>query len=157
MPRIRRWQKLTLYRSDNARNFAMINDLFAGTINWTLIHGHFPQFMQLALAIQSGTLAPSAVLEKVNSYSAKNQFALALKELGNAVRTTYLLEWIMDDSLRRQVHKGTTKIERHHKFSKHLAFGAGGPPRCTSEIAGLRELQQRCLRPSLYCSLNRCL
>jgi hypothetical protein len=21
------------------------------------------------------------------------------------------------------VHKGTTKIERHHKFAKHLAFG----------------------------------
>jgi TnpA family transposase len=49
-----------------------------------------------------------------------------LKELGNAVRTTYLLEWIMDESLRRTVHKGTTKIERHHKFAKHLALGAGG-------------------------------
>jgi spermidine/putrescine-binding protein len=23
-------------------------------------------------------------------------------------------------------HKGTTKVERHHKFAKHLAFGAGG-------------------------------
>lgn len=126
MPRIRRWQKLKLYRSDNTDRYSRINDLFAGTINWTLIHGHYPQFMQLALAIQGGTLAPSAVLEKVNSYSTKNQFALALKELGNAVRTTYLLEWIMDDSLRRTVHKGTTKIERHHKFSKHLAFGAGG-------------------------------
>jgi TnpA family transposase len=126
MPRIRRWQKLTLYRSDNAYRYSRINDLFAGTLNWTLIHGHYPKFMQLALAIQSGTLAPSAVLEKVNSYSTKNQFSLALKELGNAVRTTYLLEWIMDDSLRRTVHKGTTKIERHHKFSKHLAFGAGG-------------------------------
>jgi len=126
MPRIRRWQKLKLYRSDNADRYSRINDLFAGTVNWALIHAHYPQFMQLALAIQSGTLAPSAVLEKVNSYSTKNQFALALKELGNAVRTTYLLEWIMDDSLRRTVHKGTTKIERHHKFSKHLAFGAGG-------------------------------
>jgi TnpA family transposase len=51
---------------------------------------------------------------------------MALKELGNAVRTTYLLEWVMDESLRRTVHKGTTKIERHHKFTKHLAFGAGG-------------------------------
>ena len=51
---------------------------------------------------------------------------MALKELGNAVRTTYLLEWVMDESLRRTVHKGTTKIERHHKFAKHLAFGAGG-------------------------------
>lgn len=51
---------------------------------------------------------------------------MALKELGNAVRTTYLLEWVMDESLRLTVHKGTTKVERHHKFAKHLAFGAGG-------------------------------
>jgi TnpA family transposase len=64
-------------------------------------------------------------LAKINSYSTKNRFALALKELGNVIRTTYLLEWIMDE-LRRAVHKGTTKIERHHKFAQHLAFGAGG-------------------------------
>jgi TnpA family transposase len=38
----------------------------------------------------------------------------------------YLLEWITSDSLRRTVHKGTTKIERHHKFAKHLAFGGDG-------------------------------
>ncbi len=42
------------------------------------------------------------------------------------MRTTYLLEWIMSDSLRRTVHKGTTKIERHHKFAKHLGFGGDG-------------------------------
>ncbi len=126
MPRIRRWQSLTLYRSDNTNRYARINSLFSGTVNWALIHEHYPQFMQLALAIQSGTLAPSAVLAKVNSYSTRNRFAMALKELGNAVRTTYLLEWVMDESLRRTVHKGTTKIERHHKFAKHLDFGAGG-------------------------------
>jgi len=126
MPRIRRWHTLNLYRSDNANRYSRINSLFSGTDNWMLIHEHYPLFMQLALAIQSGTIAPSAVLAKVNSYSTKNRFALALKELGNAVRTTYLLEWIMDESLRRTVHKGTTKIERHHKFAKHLAFGAGG-------------------------------
>ena len=126
MPRIRRWQELTLYRSDNANSYTKIDKLFGGTVNWALIREHYPQFMQLALAIQSGALAPSAVLARVNSYSTKNRFALALKELGNAVRTTYLLEWVMDEALRRTVHKGTTKIERHHKFSKHLAFGAGG-------------------------------
>jgi TnpA family transposase len=126
MPRIRRWQELTLYRSDNANSYTKIDTLFGGTVNWALIREHYPQFMQLALAIQSGALAPSAVLARVNSYSTRNRFAHALKELGNAVRTTYLLEWVMDESLRRTVHKGTTKIERHHKFSKHLAFGAGG-------------------------------
>ncbi len=126
MPRIRRWHTLNLYRSDNANRYSRINSIFSGTVNWELIAERYPQFMQLALAIQSGAFAPSAVLVKVNSYSTKNRFALALKELGNAVRTTYLLEWVMDDSLRRTVHKGTTKIERHHKFAKHLAFGAGG-------------------------------
>jgi len=126
MPRIRRWHMLNLYRSDNVTRYSRINSLFSGTVNWALIHEHYPQLMKLALAIQSGTFAPSAVLAKVNSYSTKNRFALALKELGNAVRTTYLLEWIMDESLRRTVHKGTTKVERHHKFAKHLAFGAGG-------------------------------
>ena len=32
----------------------------------------------------------------------------------------------MSDSLRRTVRKGTTKIERHHRFARHLAFGGGG-------------------------------
>jgi TnpA family transposase len=66
-PRIRRWQSLTLYRSDNDNRYSKINSLFSGTVNWALIHEHYPQFMQLALAIQSGTLAPSAVLARGTS------------------------------------------------------------------------------------------
>jgi TnpA family transposase len=126
MPRIRRWHKLAMYRSDTTCRYEHIGGLFTRTVNWHLIRQHYDQFMQLALAIQSGAVAPSAVLSRANSYSTRDQFAWALKELGNAVRTTYLLGWVMDESLRRTVHKGTTKIERHHKFAKHLAFGAGG-------------------------------
>jgi TnpA family transposase len=81
-----------------------------------LIQEHYPQLMQIALAIQSGTLAPSAVLARVNSYNTKNRFSLALKELANAVRTTYLLEWMMDESLRRTVHKGSRNY-------KHTVLG----------------------------------
>jgi len=36
-------------------------------------------------------------------------------ELGRAERTRFMLEWIMDDSMRRAVHKCTTKIERHYR------------------------------------------
>jgi TnpA family transposase len=126
MPRIRRWRKLRLYRADATARYSRIDALFSGVVNWALIQEHYLQFMQLALAIQSGALAPSAVLARVNSYSTRNRFAQALTELGKVVRTTYLLEWIRSDSLRRTVHKGTTKIERHHRFAKHLAFGGAG-------------------------------
>jgi TnpA family transposase len=126
MPRIRRWRKLKLYRVDREHRYRSIDALFSGTVNWALIGEHYELFMQLSFAIQSGTLAPSAVLARINSYSTRNRFALALQELGVAVRTKFLLEWIRDDAVRRTVHKCTTKIERHHRFAKHLCFGGEG-------------------------------
>jgi TnpA family transposase len=126
MPRIRRWRKLKLYRSERGQYASHIDALFSGTVNWSLIREHYPLFLQLSIAIQSGALAPSTLLARINSYSTRNRFALALQELGKAVRTTFLLDWIMDDSMRRAVHKCTTKIERHHQFAKHLAFGEHG-------------------------------
>ena len=124
MPRIRRWRKLKLYRAERESHYRHINELFSGSVNWALIREYYSQFLQLALAIQTGMLAPSTVLARINSYSTRNRFGLALQELGKAVRTQFLLEWIMDDSMRRTVHKCTTKVERHHRFAKHLAFGS---------------------------------
>jgi TnpA family transposase len=126
MPRIRRWRKLNLYRSERSEYYSRRDPLFSGTVNWSLIREHYALFMQLSIAIPSGALAPSAVLARIYSYSTRNRFALALQELGKAVRTTFLLDWIMNDSMRRAVHKCTTKIERHHKFAKYLAFGEHG-------------------------------
>jgi len=115
-----------LYRSERSQYYSRRDPLFSGTVNWSLIREHYDLFMQLSIAIQSAALAPSAVLARINSYSTRNRFALALQELGKAVRTTFLLDWIMNDSMRRAAHKCTTKIERHHKFAKHLAFGEHG-------------------------------
>ena len=69
-------------------------------MNWALIREHYGMLMQLALAIHGGTLAPSAVLARINSFSPRNRFALALQELGVAVRTKFLLTWIRDDAPR---------------------------------------------------------
>jgi hypothetical protein len=30
-------------RSDNANRYSKINSLFSGTVNWALIHEHYPQ------------------------------------------------------------------------------------------------------------------
>ena len=62
MPRIRRWHKLKLYRSDAMRRYQRIGGIFSGTVDWSLIARHYDEFMQLALGIQRGALAPSAVL-----------------------------------------------------------------------------------------------
>jgi len=132
MPRIRGWKKLKLYHPGRGNVFEAIPRLFSGTINWRRIEEHYADFMRLALAIHSGKLAPSAVLARVNSQSSRDPFSLALQELGNAVRTTFLLRWTWDKELRRGVHKGTTKVERSHQFSKYLNFGGEGGLRTNS-------------------------
>ena len=126
MPRIRGWKKLKLYRPGGSEQLDSIEHLFTATINWRRIEEHYPAFMRLALAIHSGKLAPSAVLARINSHSSRDPFSMALQELGHAVRTAFLLRWIRDGHLRRDVHKGTTKVERSHQFTKFLNFGAEG-------------------------------
>jgi TnpA family transposase len=108
------------------QQFESIEHLFSTTVNWQRIEKHYPDFMRLALAIHSGKLAPSAVLARINSRSSRDSFSLALQELGNVVRTTFLLRWTWDEALRREVHKGTTKVERSHQFAKYLNFGSEG-------------------------------
>jgi len=51
---------------------------------------------------------------------------MALQELGHAVRTAFLLRWIRDANLRREVQKGTAKVEGSHQFAKFLNFGTEG-------------------------------
>jgi TnpA family transposase len=126
MPRIRGWKRLKLYRPGGLEELDSIKHLFSATINWRRIEEHYPAFMRLALAIHSGKLAPSAVLARINSHSSRDPFSLALQELGHAVRTAFLLRWTRDANLRREVHKGTTKVERSHQFSKFLNFGSEG-------------------------------
>ncbi len=126
LPRIRRWKTLKLFHPGGEEPLDSIAHLFSGMVNWRRIEEHYLDFMRLALAIHSGKLAPSAVLARVNSQSNRDPFSLALQELGNAVRTTFLLRWIRDKELRRVVHKGTTKVERSHRFSKYLNFGGEG-------------------------------
>ena len=126
LPRIRAWKRLKLYRPSRICQFEAISHLFSATVDWPLIERHYPDLIRLALAIHSGELAPSAVLTRINSQSSRDPFSRALQELGHAVRTRFLLRWTWDEELRHAVHKGTTKVERNHQFSKFLNFGGEG-------------------------------
>jgi TnpA family transposase len=126
LPRIRGWKRLRLYRPGKLDDCESIEHLFSATINWQRIEQHYPDFLRLAVAIHSGKIAPSAILARINSQSTRDPFAMALQELGHAVRTTFLLRWVCDQELRQVVHKATTKVERSHQFAKFLDFGGEG-------------------------------
>ncbi len=79
--------------------------------------------MQVALSIQAGTISSPLLLRRLGSESRKNRLYLAARELGNVVRTVYLLQWIGSLELRHEVTANTNKIESYNGFAKWLDFG----------------------------------
>ena len=123
MPRIRNWQDLGFYRPDNNTVYQHIDSLFKETINWQLIETHFSDLMQVVLSIYTGKISSVSLLRKLGNYSRKNRLYKAFRELGRVIRTIFLLEYISDLKLRKQITAATNKVEAYNGFSKWLFFG----------------------------------
>ncbi|WP_374513805.1 Tn3 family transposase [Niveibacterium sp.] len=123
MPRIRNWKQLVLYRPEKTAKYAHINRLFSDTVNWSLIEQHWRDLMQVALSIHAGRISSATLLRKLGSYSRKNRLYFAAQELGNVIRTGFLLEWIGSRELRQEITANTNKIESYNGFAKWLSFG----------------------------------
>lgn len=126
MPRIRNWKDMTLFRPDKQTSYNNIDDLFTGVINWKRIEDDYQNILQVVLSIRAGKLRPSMILRKLGNYSRKNQLYKAFRELGRVIRTIFLMKYISDKDLRRQITATTNKIESFHNFISWIFFGGQG-------------------------------
>jgi TnpA family transposase len=126
MPRIRNWKKLTFYRADIHDRYEHVDALFTEIIDWDLILTHWQDLMQVAISIQQGHVLPSMLLRKLRHDSNKNRLYRAFREVGRVIRTIFLLRYVAEPQLRRQVNTVTNQIESYNGFSKWLFFGDEG-------------------------------
>lgn len=122
MPRIRDIKSLIFFRPDKTTSFKHIDDLFSDPINWKLIEKHLPDMLRVVLSIKKGKITPSTILRRLGTHSRKNKLYYAFRELGRAVRTIFLLEYIDDLELRRIIFAATNKSEEFNQFSDWTAF-----------------------------------
>ena len=126
MPRIRRMSHQHFYRPDAAVRYQHIDSLFRQSIDWELIKRHLPDMLRVAISIQKGKIDASTVLRRLGSKTRKNRLYFAFRELGRAVRTRFLLRYIIDIELRKIINQATIKCEEFNDFCKWLMFGGEG-------------------------------
>lgn len=126
MPRIKDWKHLHFYRPSADSRYQHIDMLFSAQINWTLIEALLPDMLRVAVSVKLGRLTPSTILRRLGTYSRKNKLYFAFRELGRVVRTIFLLRYISDQGLRRQIQRATNKSEAFNKFAQWVLFGGGG-------------------------------
>jgi TnpA family transposase len=96
MPRIRNWKDLKLSRPNPDAHYTHINELFSDSVDWDLIETHLPDMLRVVLSVTVGMIRPSTLLRKLGTYSRKNKLYQAFRELGNVVRTEFLLHLLGD-------------------------------------------------------------
>lgn len=126
MPRIRNWQDLTLCRPDKQVRYDHIDELFTDVIDWKLIETHLPDMMRVILSIKAGKFTASTILRKLGTYSRKNRLYQAFCELGRAIRTGFLMEYLGSQDLRQTIQGALNKSEAFNGFTKWVGFGNAG-------------------------------
>jgi TnpA family transposase len=130
MPRIRNWKDLNFYRPAATARYQHIDDLFGepgrNVIDWDLIESHYDDLMRVALSIQAGKISSVTLLRRLSTYSRRNNFYKAFREVGRVIRTVQLLRFLSDPQLRARTTAATNKAESYNNFAAWCRFGNGG-------------------------------
>ena len=128
MPRLKAINKQKLYRPDVG-----ISDLFPNLqliltrpINWGLIKQQYDQMVKYATALRLGTAETEAILKRFTRNNLKHPTYLALAELGKAIKTIFLCEYLHSEEIRREIHEGLNVIENWNSANAFIFYGKGG-------------------------------
>ena len=123
MPRIRHLQSLNLYKSSKADKFELLDSLFkSNAVHWNDILDNTDEMFRVAISIREGKIKPSEFLNKLAYCGGRNKLYVAFRELGRALRTTYILKYIANFDLRKEVHAATCNSEEFNEYVNWISF-----------------------------------
>ncbi|HDR7634706.1 TPA: Tn3 family transposase [Bacillus mycoides] len=125
-PRLRDLTDSKLYTLDVMGNFQEIHTLFRGKINAKIIRDNFDDVLRLAHSIREGTVSGSLIMGKLGSYARQNKISMTLREIGRIEKTIFILDYVLNESLRRRVQRGLNKGEAMNALARAIFFGKHG-------------------------------
>ena len=126
IPRIRDLHTKKLYTFAANSRPSNLQGIFGSKIKETLIADNWGDILRIAATMTTGKIAPSQMLRKLASYPRQNDLAVALRELGRVERSIFLIDWMLDEGLRRRAQIGLNKGEAHHALKNALRIGRQG-------------------------------
>ena len=128
MPRLKRLATQRLYRPRKGEPGAYPNlqPVLTRPIDWALIRNQYDQMVRFASALRAGTAETESILRRFTRSNLQHPTYRALSELGRAVKTVFLCEYLREESLRREIHEGLNVIESWNAANSFIFYGKGG-------------------------------
>ncbi len=146
LPRLKRIHEQKLYRPTTGHNDAYPNlqPVLTRAIDWELIRQQYDQMVKYATALRLGTAEADTILRRFNRSFSQHPTHRALAELGKAVKTIFLCQYLHSEALRREINEGLNVVEHWNGANGFIFYGKN------SEIATNRLDEQEVSVLSLH-------
>jgi TnpA family transposase len=128
LPRLKGIASQKLYRPEagNPVDYENLHPILTRVINWDIIGNQYDEMIKYATALRLGTAETEAILQRFTRNNLQHPTYQALSELGRALKTIFLCQYLESEKLRREIHEGLNVIESWNSANTFIHYGKGG-------------------------------
>ena len=119
-------QKLVKVDADDEVPACLAGMVSTQAIDWELIAQQYDQMVKYATALRLGTAEAEQVLRRFTRGGPKHPTYKAIEELGQAVKSVFIAEFMASEDLRREIHEGLQVVENWNSANSDLFYGKAG-------------------------------
>ena len=119
---------MRLYRPEKGESekYANLQPILTRPINWEIIGRQYDELIKFATALRLGVADAESILRRFTKNNVQHPTYKALCELGKALKTMFLCDYLRLESLRREIHEGLQVIENWNSANPFILYGKGG-------------------------------
>lgn len=129
LPRLKHLKEQRLYRPNpkgDREPYPHVQAILTRPIQWELIAAQFDEMIKFATALRLGTADAESMLRRFTRSNVQHPTYKALAELGKALKTIFLCDYLGLESLRREIHEGLQVIENWNSANNFILYDKGG-------------------------------
>ena len=128
LPRLKSIYIQKLYRPESGQPGAYKNlqPVLTKPIDWEIIRQQYDQMVKYVTALRLGTAETEAIMRRFTRSNVQHPTYKGFMELGRAVKTIFLCNYLHNESSRREIHEGLNVVEQWNGATDFVLFARRG-------------------------------